>query len=492
MRTIDREDIQGNILEGYTFPHVMHLLATFVDAPRGRQALAELRTLITTATRWDTKSRPRSAINLGLSAAGLRALNSSASLSTSGFPEAFRQGMHARAARLGDDPAHYDPVWREPERIHLWLWVHGSTEHELERLRQDLQQRLSGLATLLEPAIRGTALRNEKGESVEHFGFRDGMSGPAIAGSTTPAKPGDGNLDPDGKWRPIATGEFVLGHVDESGAVAALPARDLSLNGTFAVFRKLGQDVAGFRAYVKKQAETFRATGAPVDEHWVAARMVGRERDGTPLSRDPLARDSRTNNAFTFGDDPEGRVCPLGSHIRRGNPRNGHGFAGAFARHRILRRSMSFGHRLPEGDTQTSASREQRFAQRGLLFIAVNADIERQFEFLQRQYMNDGAAARQGADADPLVGSHPREGSDFIIPGDPSQRRATLICPRVPRFVECLGGEYFFLPGMRALEMLAGEGAQLDVPVVEILGSSAANPVGETIEAAAMHPEVSP
>jgi len=490
MLTIDRKDIQGNILEGYTFPHVMHLLATFTDAPRGRQALAELRSLVTTATRWDAKNRPNYAVNLGLSAAGLRALNLSESLITRGFPEAFTQGMHTRATRLGDNPSHYDPLWREPERIHLWLWVHGSTEHELDRLHKQIQQRLAGLATLLEPSIRGTALRNDKGESIEHFGFRDGLSGPAIAGSTTPAKPGDGNLDADGKWRPIATGEFVLGHVDESGAVARLPPRDLSMNGTFAVFRKLGQDVAGFRAYVTEQAETLRATGAPIDEHWIAARMVGRERDGTPLTRDPLAHDGRTNNAFTFRDDPEGRVCPLGSHIRRGNPRDGHGFSGAFARHRILRRSMSFGRRLPEGDMK-AGSREQRYAQRGLLFVVLNADIERQFEFLQRQYMNDGAAARQGGDADPLVGSHPREGSDFIIPGDPSAKRATLVCPQVPRFVECLGGEYFFVPGLRALEMLAGEGVHIDLPVLDNLGLKPGL-ASEAIEAAPLQPEVSP
>ncbi len=72
--------------------------------------------------------------------------------------------------------------------------------------------------------------------------------------------------------------------------------------------------------------------------------------------------------------------------------------------------------------------------------------------------MNDGAAARQGDDADPLVGSHSSQGSDFVIPGDPETRRATLICAQIPRFVECLGGDYFFLPGLRALELLAADG----------------------------------
>lgn len=491
MLTIDRKDIQGNILEGYTFPHVMHLFATFVDAARGRQALSVLRSHVTTATRWEGTDRPTSAINLGLSAAGLRALHLTESLIQRGFPEAFWQGMRERAARLGDDPAHYEPLWREPERIHLWLWIHGSTEAELDRLHQQIAQRLTGLASVLEPAIRGSALRNERGHSLEHFGFRDGLSGPAIAGSQTPAKPGDGDLDANGTWRPIATGEFVLGHVDESGAVAQLPARGLSSNGTFAVFRKLGQDVAGFRTYLNEQADNFRAAGSPVDEDWIAARMVGRERDGTPLIRDPLARDTRANNAFTFGADPDGRVCPLGSHIRRGNPRDGHGFAGAFARHRILRRSTSFGRVLPAGEVKPSVSREQRFGQRGLLFVALNADIERQFEFLQRKYMNDGAAARQGGDADPLVGSHGGEGSDFVIPGDPALKRTTVICPQVPRFVECLGGEYFFLPGLSALELLAAEGVHLDLPMLGTLGQSLASP-SETIDAASIRPEVSP
>jgi Dyp-type peroxidase family len=457
--TIDRTDIQGNILEGYKFPHVLHLFATFHDAPRGRRALAKLRPLVTPATPW-SGSRPARAINLGLSAAGLRALNHTEAATDSGFPEAFWQGMHARAALLGDDPAtYYEDPWREPQRIHLWLWAHGSSERELELTEKQVRHELSGLASLLEPQVRGTALRNERGESFEHFGFRDGFSGPSIAGSLTPARAGDGTLTPNGSWRPVATGEFLLGHLDESGATATLGARGLSRNGTFAVFRKLGQDVVGFRAYLSEQAASFRAAGIPIDEEFLATRMVGRQRDGTPLVRDPIASDPSAKNAFTFGDDPEGRICPLGSHIRRGNPRSGHGFATAFARHRILRRSMSYGPALPP-DAKPSLSREQSLRERGLLFVALNADIERQFEFLQRQYMNDGAAARQGGDADPLVGSHSPQGSDFVIPGDPAAKRSTLICPRVPRFVECLGGEYFFLPGLRALAQLAADEAQ--------------------------------
>jgi hypothetical protein len=117
---------------------------------------------------------------------------------------------------------------------------------------------------------------------------------------------------------------------------------------------------------------------------------------------------------------------------------------------------MSYGAALPP-DAKPNITREQSLRERGLLFVALNADIERQFEFLQRQYMNDGAAARQGSDADPLVGSHSQRGSDFVIPGDPAQKRATAICPQVPRFVECLGGAYFFLPGLRALEQLAAD-----------------------------------
>jgi Dyp-type peroxidase family len=456
MPTIDRRDIQGNILEGYTFPHVRHLFAYFPDATRGKRALAELAPLVTLATVWPDGVRPDVALNLGLSYAGLKALGV-AEQRLSRFPLAFREGMHARARALGDVSADFEDWWQDPARVQLWIWMHGRTRDALEQLAHSVTQRLAGLATLLALAIDGEVLRNADDLPIEHFGFRDGISGPSVIGSKTPARPGDGNLAADGEWKPIATGEFLLGHTDESGAIACLADHDtLGDNGSFAVFRKLGQDVAGFRAYLKQQAALLAAIDPGIDEAWLAARMVGRQRNGVPLIRDVLAYDDTAPNAFTFGADREGRVCPLGSHIRRANPRDGHTFADAFKRHRILRRGVAFGKALADGEAAVAEPAESQFSQRGLLFVALNADLERQFEFLQRLYMNDGEAAKQGRDADPLVGSRPEDPSDFVVPGDAAQARTTMICPKLPQFVKCLGGGYFFLPALHALAELAG------------------------------------
>ncbi|MET0384819.1 MAG: Dyp-type peroxidase [Polyangiales bacterium] len=447
--TLDRRNIQGNILEGYRFPHVLHLFARIDDPARGAAALGALRPLVMTAVRW-TAERPTRALNLGLTHAGLRALGVP-DTRLARFPQEFREGMLRRARLLGDDPSHFEPVWQKPEQIHVWLWLHGRSPEDLRQLRRQIEEQVGDSLSWLEPQA-GEMLTNADGQAIEHFGFRDGISGPSISGSFTAPRPGDGELSENGTWRPVAAGELLLGHPDESGEIARLADEDtLGDDGTFAVLRKLGQDVHGFRKYTAALAEQHGG----VDADWIAARMVGRQRDGTPLvaATQASSSDAHPSNAFRFAADPEGRVCPLGAHIRRANPRDGHAFLGAFARHRIVRRSATFGPPLPES-ADTEVPPVDRYRQRGLLFVALNAALDRQFEFLQRFYMNEGAAARQGVDADPLVGAHREHSSDFVIPGDMATQRGTIVCPALPRFIECLGGEYFFLPSLRCLERL--------------------------------------
>ena len=68
--------------------------------------------------------------------------------------------------------------------------------------------------------------------------------------------------------------------------------------------------------------------GPPAEEEWLAAKIVGRWPSGAPLALAPdkddpeLGADPQRNNAFMFGDDPQGLKCPVGSHVRRMNPRD--------------------------------------------------------------------------------------------------------------------------------------------------------------------------
>jgi Dyp-type peroxidase family len=434
MTLIDRADIQGNILDGYNYDHVQHVFARFVPG-RARHALDHLLPELTLATRWQARS-PDAAINLGLSHLGLQALGLDKAWLRS-FPEAYRSGMLARAEALGDDVSDYDEEWHSP--VHLWLWIQARDRRALKDKLDTLLNRLEGD---LEHAFfqDGTRLRNLRNQPIEHFGFRDGISQPDIAGSLKAARPGDGTPAEHGQWRPVATGEFLLGHVDETGAVATASSPPaLSANATFAVFRKLEQDVRKFQTYLHDQAQKLQVQ----NWQWLAERMVGRRLDGSALVQAQGTPEEQLND-FTFTRDEEGRGCPLGSHIRRANPRGSEGFRDSFARHRIVRRSVTYGEPF-------DAERANDQGQRGIFFVALNADIERQFEFLQRLYMNDGAAPRQGHDTDPVAGPH---SAHFVIPGDAQKQQKTLICTQVPSFVKCRGGEYFMLPGRSGLELM--------------------------------------
>ena len=217
-----------------------------------------------------------------------------------------------------------------------------------------------------------------------------------------------------GGWRPIRAGEFILGYEDEEGALPSAPPPDeLSCNGTFLAYRKLYQDVAGFRAMLAAAAKLY-----PGNEDLLAAKIVGRWRDGTPLDLsaagpDPaIAGDEMRNNAFTYGGDANGARCPIGSHIRRVNPRDSLPFQGKLVnRHRLIRRGIPYGEPLPPGAAEDGADR-------GVLFMCLQASIARQFEFVQSQWLGQGNTLGLGEDQDVLFG--PQDGQaprKMTIPG---------------------------------------------------------------------------
>ena len=216
----------------------------------------------------------------------------------------------------------------------------------------------------------------------------------------------------------------------------------LGRNGTYAVFRKLHTRVAAFRQYLRQHAKD-RA-----DEEWLSAKIVGRWPSGAPLALTPdkddpeIGADPKRNNAFMFGDDPRGLKSPIGSHVRRINPRDS-----VVVReprlHRMIRRGTNYGQQLPPGVLEDDG------ADRGLLFAFIGAHLDRQFEFIQREWANDGKFIGAPAEKDPLVSSS--DGREFTIPNQPIRRRLKGL----PAFVVNCGGEYCFMPGLRALRWLA-------------------------------------
>jgi Dyp-type peroxidase family len=260
----------------------------------------------------------------------------------------------------------------------------------------------------------------------------------------------------------VEPGEFVLGYRNAYGKVTPVPRAethtahpwDFGRDGTYLVFRQLAQDVAGFWQYV--DAQTRAADGTPDEEARVrlAAKMVGRWPSGAPLVRTPHADDPDlgADNSFGYAQwDRDGLRCPLGAHARRSNPRDVNPDARpsralALAnQHRLIRRGRVYGPGLDD----PLAGDDGR--ERGLFFICLNANIERQFESVQQHWCNNEKFHGLYDEADPVVATQPEGGGRFTVADTPVRTKHH----DVPTFVTVRGGAYFFLPGVRALRCLA-------------------------------------
>ena len=440
-------DIQGNILRAYKLPHGCHLFASIGDPGLARVWLGHAVGRVTTAE-VQARSGVRVACNIGVSATGLERLDVPPALRRA-FSEEFRRGMAGRSDRLGDHgPSHPDRWDRHIFRsrsAHLVVSVYADSCHllkqEVERLRTELDRH-----DLKELHCREVERQRRQ---LEHFGFADGFAQPRIAGLPPGERPALGS-SPIG--RPLPAGEFLLGYRDLDGARPAGPPGSLGRNGTYMVYRELHQDVAAFRRFLREYSAV-----CGLSEEELAAKIVGRWRNGRPLATSPdgdslpKGRADAGLDDFGYADDPDGFRCPLGAHIRRTNPRDTAGLGLAVTRHhRMIRRGMPYGPRLDDNALQDDGE------ERGLAFICFVASIERQFEFVLGQWCHDGNAFGLGSETDFLLGTDGRAGT-MTINGTPPifiSRPASTPGGLAP-FVTTRGGEYFYLPGIAGLRSLA-------------------------------------
>jgi Dyp-type peroxidase family len=430
------DDIQSGALRGRPTPYAATYILMRIDEPRaGRELLRRLIPVVASAAR--TRSTAETGLSVALTFQGLQALGVPRdSLDT--FPAEFQQGMAARAAELGDvgenAPEHWEQPLGSPD-VHVALAVlapdAAHLEAVLERARQGYQD-MSGVEVIWRQ--EGFAPPNER----EHFGFKDGISHPSVEGSNIAGS--------NPKEPPLKAGEFILGYKDETGFLPPMPQPEvLGKNGTYLAFRKLHQRVAAFRQYIHANSSN------PGEEELLAAKLVGRWRSGAPLVLAPerddpaLGADPNRNNNFLYNadDDEKGLKCPVGSHVRRMNPRDSD-IIGVVRLHRMIRRGSAYGPPLPEGVLEDDG------ADRGLCFVFVGSHLERQFEFIQAEWVNAGRFIGAPAEKDPLTGQNDGTGR-FTIPQEPIRRRLQGL----PTFVVTRGGEYFFAPGLRALRWLA-------------------------------------
>jgi Dyp-type peroxidase family len=445
--TLELGDVQGLVARGYgTLTSALFVLLGVFDGAAGRRWLAEIAESVTAG---DERPGGR-AVNVAFTSAGLERLGLSPEILAQ-FPNEFVNGMTTEHRRrilgdLGTDAAeHWD--WGGPGTgpIGAVLLLYARDDAELARLADEHRRILAATGVRIERELETSNL-----DGFEPFGFRDGISQPIIEGLSRTGSPG----------QTVRAGEFVLGYVNEHGHYtdqALLDAEGgIGRNGSYLVFRQLRQDVPGFWRFVDSVTRDPDGSPDPAARDRLAAKMVGRWKSGAPLMLSPAEDDPQLGDRNDFGyhhEDPDGARCPIGSHIRRANPRDSldprPGTDRSLAinrRHRLLRRGREYG----QGFSLEQVGLDDG-AERGLHFICLNANISRQFEFVQHTWVNSPKFAGLDDDADPLTGPSQPYGGTFTVPSEAFRSRVT----EMPRFVSVRGGAYFFLPGMRALRRLA-------------------------------------
>ena len=436
--TLEVSDIQATVLRPRPSQYKgEYVILTVGDAAQGREMLRRLIPHVAPADDWWLPSLP-GWLGIAFTYQGLKALGvPQASLDS--FPQEFREGMAARASILNDVGNNAPANWEYPfgtEDMHVALAIYSeddeSLETVLERARQSHHD-LPGVSVVYRLKF------SELPEGRNPFGFKDGLHNPHVEGSGVHVHPGYGP--------PVKAGEFIMGYPDELGETIRNPEPEvLRRNGTFLAFRKFYTNVAAFRNYLREQANS------PEEEELIAAKMVGRWRSGAPLVLAPerddreLGADSNRNNTFSYEDDMHGLKCPFSSHLRRVNPRDAlKNDLVAINLHHFLRRGTNYGAPLPEGVLEDDG------VDRGGVFLLIGTHQKRQFEFVQSQWVTDGNFITHGTEQDPIIGNDQGDGI-FTIPKHPVRRRLHGL----PQFVAVRGGEYCFMPGLRALKWLAG------------------------------------
>jgi Dyp-type peroxidase family len=436
--TLELDEIQATVLRPRPAPYFgTHVLLRVDEARAGRELLRRLTPHVDSAANWWKAANPW--LDVAITYAGLEAIGvPRASLQT--FPEAFRVGMAARARQLGDEGVNDPQNWEAPfgtRDIHIGLSAFSDSEEQRRRVLAFAREQYESFPGI--HVLRTQDFGAQPGDR-NSLGYKDGIDQPAIEGSGVDPLPGQG--------RPIRAGEFILGYAGEAGVPLPMPQPDvLGRNGTFVGFRKYQTRVGAFNRFLRANGSTEQ------EQELIAAKLVGRWRSGAPLTLAPdadnpsLGADPKRNNDFNYANDPHGRQVPLGSHIRRMNPRDTE-----LSRltdvniHRLIRRGTTYG---APYDPNAISERDDDVP-RGAIFLFVSAKAMATMEFLQQEWINDGNFIGAGDERDPMVGRQ-EEAATFTIPKQPVRRRVHGL----DTFNVLRGGEYFFMPSLSALRWLS-------------------------------------
>jgi deferrochelatase/peroxidase EfeB len=453
---LDLDDIQGNVVRGYNMQQARHFMLAGSTAAATASFIGALLApgaggpRISTAALW--KVKPDYCLNLGLTATGLALLGLPPALMQN-FPAAFTQGAAPRATALGDSGDSAPGGWAyggsaaAAEQIVLSLYTDEQRTRALERVSTELRALMATFGMRELSHFDAAAFPH----GAVHFGYRDGIAQPRIEGVP-------GRQVPD-MQPPSSPGEFLLGrdYVNQFAGnwLGDLPP-EVGDNATYGVLRMMRQEVQAFDQLLKRVAERYK-----VDPEWVAAKLMGRWRNGAALSQSPGMKPPaqvpgpETINHFDYApserqpmlyDDSQGLRCPVGAHIRRLNPRSALVMGKPHTR-RLIRRAMPYGPEWTPGQAADGI-------ERGLVGYFVCGDIETQFEFLIRTWANaDYATNGLRGTREPFLGAQPPEGGRFVIRTD--NTLDPIVIDDLPRLTVTRGCLYCFMPGLGGLRFLA-------------------------------------
>lgn len=485
MEKLDLHDIQGIIIYGYgKLAAARFVLLRITNPIAAKNWLGTLAETITTAENNPSDIGQETCLNLALTHCGLQELGLDGQ-TLALFSNEFQEGMTLTEHRrriLGDHgdsaPEYWEWGGSNPLDVHLLLMLYAIDEATLDRFYETQAQAFESGGVQPIKILDTHRLPKRR----EHFGFRDDVADPVIQGTGRQASPEN----------TINAGEFILGYPNGYGQYTNRPLidlqrdpqqllpvdpatgnKDLGRNGSYLVFRQLHQNVRLFWESLDTLTRNPDGNSDPDERIKLAAKMVGRWPSGAPLVETPDQDNpelAESNEFLYHATDPHGFKCPFGAHIRRVNPRDAlepnpgsQETLDTTNRHRILRRGRTYGKPLAESmEPADMLKAEDLDGERGIHFICFNANISRQFEFIQHTWVNNPKFDGLYSDDDPLMGA--RKGSDqkgekgekgefgrFTVQATPVRKCVADL----PRFVQVRGGAYFFMPGVNAIRFLA-------------------------------------
>jgi deferrochelatase/peroxidase EfeB len=452
------DKIQGFILRGYRMSFSRHFALSVRDVSAARSFIAGVvgkdpkYPQITSAVPWGARKAPY-CLNIGFTYPGLQKLGVPKE-SLKSFEASFVAGSAASSATVGDVGASDPSNWIVSDRdFDVLLTLFTLTEDDLASMSKQLSDLFAAGFDAPDPAKRifdGQDLEDGK----VYFGYKDGIAQPIIEGSPF-------SREPDGTQDCADPGAFMFGTARHSYYLSVPPPTpaELAMYGCFGAFRILRQDVDGFDKQIETLAPAFgvafRITDPDVQRQALKAKMCGRWPNGTPLVLFPINGNAlppplppQKINDFNYGSDPNGLVCPIGAHLRRGNPRDT-GVPGRAVDHRILRRNLPY--QIPYDPNNRNTG------ERGLVGWFLGTSLMEQFEFLLSTWINNTFFSVTDA-ADPMVGmkKSPAGGAYYeTVPTPTDKAGSRNRVEPLNSFIVTKGSAYCYYPGIDGIRWIA-------------------------------------